>query len=260
MTKRSVSKQGQSDSTEFKERGLQAAFTINLRVFCDKFKDRYTYWHFDLNSGCGYNNEVGCIGSPLAFLRAADSFPGLHYMAAFCDKDADALNALMQRKEVKGNDQAFCFHGDNASLIDAIPTLIEQRGERSDYAMGLVLSDPNGFETPLDELAELGKRCPRLDVVLHWNSRIRRLYRGQNWDFVDVDEAIEMIGKRHWLIRKPMGAHQWTVLIGRNMRIGEHRALGFHHLDSDIGRHILHRCRARIDGAPILDPQMELEF
>ena len=248
MTKRSVTKQGQSDSTEDKERGLEAAFTINMRVFHAKFGNRYPYWHFDLNSGNGWNDKVNCIGSPLAFLRAASRFDALQYFSMFCDKDGQAIKTLLARPEIATNPQAFCFHGDNASLIEAIPYMIRHARERADMAMGMVLSDPNGFETPLDELADLAKKCPKIDFAIHWNSRIRKLYRGQGWDFVDIDEAINKLDKQHWLIRNPLGAHQWTVLIGRNTRLNDHRAMGYHHLESDMGQHIHKRCKARLDG------------
>jgi hypothetical protein len=246
--------QGQSDATEFKERGLEAAFSINARIFKSKFGDRFTYWHFDLNCGSGVNEKIGCIGSPVAFVRAAESVGCSRYFAGFCDINAGALKSLSEIYGIKENSQCFLFHGENASLVEAIPDLIGSR-EKANRAVGMVLSDPNGFEVPLNELATLAVKCPGIDIAIHWNSRIRRLYRGQGWAFVDIDEAIAMLGKRHWLIRKPQGAHQWTVLIGRNVRVGEHKTLGFYHLDSEMGQDIMARCKARLQQD---DTQMEL--
>lgn len=241
--------QGQSDSTEFKERGLEAAFAINLKIFkstiVKKHGNRFPYWHFDLNCGCGFNEDIGCIGSPLAFLRAADSLDLPSYFSGFCDINENYIKALMNREQVRGNKHCFAFHGKNASLVDAIPNIIATR-ERPARAIGMVLSDPNGFEVPLDELSELSRQCPGIDVAIHWNSRIRRLYRGQGWEFVDIDEAIAMLNKAHWLIREPRGAHQWTVLLGRNIETGDHKTLGFHRLNSEYGAHIMQRCKARL--------------
>lgn len=260
MTTRSISTQGQSDATEFKERGLEAAFAINLKIFKSKiasrFGDRFPYWHFDLNCGSGINEQIGCIGSPLAFLRAAESVGCGHYFAGFCDINADFLRALMGRDQVQGNSQCFAFNGSNASLVEAIPRIIE-RIEKPHRAVGMVLSDPNGYAVPLDELAMLSSECPGIDIVIHWNSRIRRLYRGQGWEFIDIDEAITMLDKQHWLIREPRGAHQWTVLIGRNIKTGDHKTLGYFHLDSPKGRDIMSRCKARIQKD---DAQVEMEF
>lgn len=252
-----VYKQGQSDATEFKERGLEAAFAINTRIFKSKFGDRFTYWHFDLNCGSGVNEKIGCIGSPVAFVRAIQNVGCSRYFAGFCDINADALKSLSDAEGVKGNDQCFLFHGNNASLVEAIPDLIGSR-ERAHRAVGMVLADPNGFEVPLDELASLSSKCPGIDVAIHWNSRIRvLLHRGHGRDIVDIDDAISMLGKQHWLIRKPIGSWKWTVLIGRNVRVGEHKTLGFYHLDSEMGQDIMARCKARLQQD---DTQLEMSL
>lgn len=258
MTINSIT-QGQSDKTEFKERGFESAFAVNLSVFASKFAGKYPYWHFDLNCGSGINEDAGCIGSPLAFLRAAESFPSVRYVAGFCDKDKTALGSLMQRESIVDNNNCFLFHGENESLIEAIPNIIDNQ-DRPSMAVGTVLSDPNGFETPINALGNLSKVCPRLDFIIHWNSRIRRLYRGHGWGFIDIDSAIAIMNKKCWLIRKPMGAHQWTVLIGRNVRIGDHKTLGFYHLDSMMGRNILRACKAEIDCTQESEMQMQLGF
>lgn len=260
MTRDSITKQGQSDATEFKERGLEAAFAINLKIFkstiARKFGDRFPYWHFDLNCGCGINDKIGCIGSPLAFLRAVESAGLSRYFAGFCDINQDHLSSLMAREALINNDQCFAFHGRNASLVESIPDIIRSV-ERPERAVGMVLSDPNGFEVPLDELADLSRKCPGIDIAIHWNTRIRRLYRGHGWEFVDIDEAIAMLNKSHWLIREPRGNHQWTVLIGRNIKTGDHKTLGYYHLDSPKGADIMDRCKARLQDN---DPQAEFDL
>lgn len=259
MTEKSIT-QGQSDATEFKERGLEAAFSINLKIFkakvASRFGNRFPYWHFDLNCGCGINEKIGCIGSPLAFIRAVESIGLQSYFAGFCDIDENQLRTLMARDSVRGNAQCFSFHGKNAALVEAIPDIIAKI-ERPQRAVGMVLSDPNGFEVPLDELAALSHRCPGIDIAIHWNTRIRRLFRGHGWEFVDIDEAIAMLNKQHWLIREPLGAHQWTVLIGRNIKIGDHKTLGYFHLDSEKGQSIMRRCKARLQND---ETQVALEF
>lgn len=250
-------RQGQSDATEYKERGLEAAFSINIGIFQSQFgASRFSYWHFDLNCGSGYNDQVGCIGSPLAFLRATESRRCDRYVAAFCDKDSAALDTLMRREGVIANNRCLLFNGRNASLVAAIPDLIAARGENPKLTVGMVLSDPNGFEVPLDELATLARECPRIDIAIHWNSRLRKLYHGNGWEYVDIDAAMEQLGKRHWLIREPMGDWKWTVLIGRNVVTGDHRGLGYHHLGSPRGADILDRCKVDLARKP--SPQQKL--
>lgn len=245
MTKVSVAKQGQSDATEWKERGLQAAFKVNIDVFkAKKFDQKYTYWHFDLNCGSGQNEEVGCIGSPLAFLNAAHNADLESYFAGFCDINADSLELLQERKAVKEDARSFLFHGDNASLIEAIPDLIRAKGENPQFAMGMVLSDPNNSDVPFDQLAWLSSVCPRIDFVINWNARLFKLYQAHDWgkDRHTLASAMRMFNKAHWLIRQPQGNWRWTLLIGRGMRINDHRAMGFFHLDSDTGRRIFNDC------------------
>lgn len=267
MTTPILPKQGQSDATEAKERGLEAAFFINLRVFNAvnaRFNHRFGYYHFDLNCGSGINEEFGCIGSPIAFARAAQNVGVTNYLGTFCDINEQALGQLMGRDEIQGDKRHLLFHGNNASLVEAIPDLIAgHRVDRPDRAMGMVLSDPNGAEVPLDALAGLSKECPALDIAINWNSRVRWLLRGHGKEIIDIDDAIGMLGKQHWLIRKPLGDWYWTVLIGRNAKIGDHKALGFHHLNSEEGQTILRKCKAREPGPPRParpSPQLGWEF
>jgi len=233
--------QGQSAATELKERGLQSAFTVNLRVF-SKFKARYTYWHFDLNSGCGFNDEIGCIGSPLAFIGATKKTETPRYFSGFCDINPAAVSQLMANEHVVQNDQCFTFNGDNASLITAIPDIIATR-ENPKYAIGTVLSDPNGADVPLDQLEWLSRTCPKMDFIVNWNSRVFKLFQGKQWaDKPTLNSAVRQMNKKHWLIRQPLGAHKWTLLIGRNFRIDGHHALSFYNLDTKKGTEIFNRC------------------
>lgn len=149
----------------------------------------------------------------------------------------------MRCEEIKNNEErCFLFHGDNASLIDAIPDIIDNI-DRPEKAMGMILSDPNGAGIPLDPLARLSNKCPKLDLVLNWNSTQFKRNRGAfGDDRPTMRDALDMLNKKHWLIRQPMGRWQWTLLIGRNERIGEHPALGFYHLESPKGQDIFRRC------------------
>ena len=103
MTEEMVT-QGQGVTTEFKERGLQAAFTINLKVFNGlnaRYNNAWRYFHFDLNCGSGINEEVGCIGSPIAFINAAEQTGCQSYFAGFCDTNETALAKLLKTSPFK---------------------------------------------------------------------------------------------------------------------------------------------------------------
>lgn len=231
--------QGQSIDTEWKERGIKAALIVNLRIFKNKFGDKSyaTYQHFDLNSGSGVNEDFGCIGSPLAFMSAIEQEGLSNFSAYFVDIDRNAIDSLMKRP---GMSHPACthIHGDNASFISAIPKLVSLN-DRPDMAIGTVLIDPNGTDVPIDELAWLSRECPRLDFIINWNSVAVKRCGGRKRG---LNELIDAIDKRFWLIRKPVGKWQWTLLIGRNTKVGDYQSMGFYDLEGPVGRDIYEKC------------------
>jgi hypothetical protein len=230
--------QGQGDATEIKQRGLSFAFRIGLTVM-QKFP-QYRYFHFDLNAGSGFNDEAGCIGSPLTFLREV-GLAEVNFCAGFCDRDKGQVESLLARRETQ-NERCFIFHGDNAEFLSMVPYIIHGR-EKLEHAIGSVLSDPNGADVPIYAIAQLAKTCPKIDVIFHWNSVItKRLRYGIKPTQILLQDVPRLIQKKHWLIREPMGIHQFTILIGRNLQSGDWRSMGYHHLASERGQEILERC------------------
>jgi hypothetical protein len=236
--------QGQSKiGTEDKQRGLSSAFKINLQIF-KKTASRVSwkpvrYQHFDLNCGTGYNDEADCIGSPVAFVEMANTMGINNFNAYFCDRDEKSLKTLMQNEAVRRNECDF-FWGDNRSLIPSIPNLIKHssKNESLDKVMGTVLSDPNGADVPVDELAWLNKKCEKIDIVINWASRAYKLHRTSpnSSSRGTLKDCIDRIGKKYWLIGRPRGNFAFTLLIGRNFEVGDHKSLGLYRLDSDIGQ------------------------
>lgn len=248
--------QGQSDVTEWKERGIGAACAVSLRIF-SKFADRYTYFHFDINAGTGWNVAANCIGSPVAFTRTATQ-QGIHRFAGyFCDIDPDACRALLAHSEIGADPRCTVFHGDNRGLVPAIPDLIRRRRENPLHAIGTILIDPNGCDIPLDELSRVNVESPKLDFIVNWNSTAFKRNRMANGT-TDLRAAVEKMGKRHWLIRKPTSMHQFTLLVGRNIKVGNHAALGFHDLDTDLGRSIFDHCNLTVAELARLSHQDDL--
>jgi len=234
--------QGQSElATEAKERGFSAALAVNFRVFQSITNVPHaSYQHFDLNAGCGINDQVGVIGSPLVF-QYESARCGLHrYDAYFCDHSLDAVNGLKTCLAPADGGRMHVIHGDNAQFCEHIPRLIREAGEREKYALGSILVDPNGTSIPLDAVAKVAHQCPRLDVFI--GIAATALKRAAAYQVPSIRDIVHQIPKRHWLIRTPIGPWQWTMLLGRNFAVGEHRALGFYDLDSESGQEILARC------------------
>lgn len=252
--------QGQSrDTTEWKERGIAAALSINLSIFARRYRNsRWAkYQHFDLNAGEGVNTQVNCIGSPLAFIQTVDELNLTNYRAYFVDIDRAIIEALHSH-EAMSREQCILFHGDNKSIIYAIPELI-RLSDKPEMAIGSVLVDPNGSEVNIEALAWLSEQCPKLDFIINWNSVIFKRLQGAHGS---LEAAIAVLGKKHWLIRKPTGGQGFTLLIGRNMLVGDHRTMGFHHLQSDLGQEIFHACNLTRteNNRRIASVQKELQF
>lgn len=233
-------KQGQGEfTTELKQRGLGYAFKVNTTVISKWAWARY--FHFDLNAGSGFNEQIGVIGSPITFINAMRDSGVNKYHASFVDCEKDAVDSLLPR--VSQNDRCFVHHGDNAAFVSMIPGIISHYGEKPDKAIGTVLCDPNGYQVPVSELQWLNESCPKIDVVIHWNATANKRARyGVFPAHENLSQVMRLIGKQHWLIREPASMHQFTLVIGRNMKSGDYRAQGFHHLDSPAGLDILRRC------------------
>lgn len=238
-------KQGQSAlATEAKQRGLGYVFKVNSNAFM-QFRDRYTLFHFDLNCGSGYNEEIGCIGSPITFIRCMEEAGIENYSAHFCDKDKDAIASLIEK--IDTNRRCFPHCGSNEEFCDMIPGIIAHYGDRPKFAMGTVLCDPNGYEIPVASLQWLNRQCPKIDVIIHWNSTSHKRARkaGHQSAQQSLPEVIDQIGKKHWLIRQPIRSdqHQFTMLIGRNHQFGDYKAQGYYRLNTQKGQDILSRCQ-----------------
>ena len=234
--------QGQSITTEWKERGISAACTIGLRIFKATVQgkarfgiDRFRYFHFDLNAGGGFNTEANCIGSPVAFMRAAHAQQIDRVAVHLCDWDEAAIRSLLANPEIGQDERCRIHHGDNRGLVPAIPNILRMYGEKPQFAIGSVLADPNGTDIPVEELAALSTLAPRLDFIINVNATaFKRCQRGG-----EIPDLIQQLNKKHWLIRRPTSRHHFTLLVGRNIPTGDHAALGFFNLSTDIGQHLL---------------------
>ncbi len=241
-----ITKQGQSQiATEIKERGLFSAFEANLWLHRRKISFA-PYFHFDLNSGCGFNYEVNCMGSPLAFLNAVELVKTQNFISVFCDNDSEKIAVLKNRAEIATDERCSCVCEDNKSLLLKIPDFIRSKKEKLEYATGMILSDPNGTDVPIDELSMISKELPRIDIAINFGSSSFKRCRGAFGESrPNLESMIHSLNKKHWYIREPIGRQQWTILVGRNVLVGsvkEMNELGFYGLDSSSGQDIFSRC------------------
>lgn len=235
---------GQSELvTEAKQRGLQYAFILNAAVIKKNSGWNNTpYQHIDINAGNGYNDISKCIGSPLTFMLLFGELT--NFRATFIDHDKAQLDVLSNR-EIMQDNRCIMHHGDNAEFLRNLRL-------SGNWQFGSILSDPNGADVPLDELAEISNRYPKIDQIFHWNSNItKRLKYGIKPSQIMLCDVPGLINKKHWLIRGPIGIHQFAMLIGRNYRGNDWKKGGFYHLDSDIGQRIMAECSLRKKDMPL---------
>lgn len=235
--------QGQSDVTPSKEEGFGAMLRINLSIakYSPALKDRL-YFHFDLNCGKGWNSDLECPGSPMVFFEEADRV-GKQVVGVFVDRDVESIKRLVTLQEVRRTN-AFCVAGDNADFVQCIPHIIRSFGENPKYAIGTVLCDPNGTDIPFAGLASVFRQCPRLDVIINWNAIAIKRERGAKLALKRqppprIECLPKLFGKRYWHIRHKAGVHQFSILIGRNMKANDYKRLGFYCMDSPQGKSIV---------------------
>jgi hypothetical protein len=228
-------RQGQSDlATEAKQRGLYYAFELGAAVIRKNASWVKPYLHFDINAGSGYNEIIGCDGSPITFTRVFHDLP--HFRATFIDCDAEQISTLSKRPLIRDDPRCRLHHGDNAEFLRTLQI-------NGTWQFGTILSDPNGSDIPIEELIYTSRRYHQIDHIYHWNSTItKRLKYGIKPSQIVLSDIPKLILKKFWLIREPIGPHQFAMLIGRNYRGNDWRSGGFYHLDSSQGEAIMDRC------------------
>lgn len=231
--------QGQSDATIMKEQGIVAAAVgVSAKIHAHKFGRRYPFWIFDLFCGSGYNDRAECVGSPIAMWRAAVSLgvaPRMHCV----DINADSLARLSTEADIRGRigSDVFLHHGDNSLFHEQAASIVSAR-ENAQRAMGLALFDPNDSRINLESLSGFSRSLPCVDIVINYSGAAVKRAVGGGAQRSDLDDMLLAANKRHWLVRRPIGRWQWSLLIGRNIQVGDYRSMGFEHLDGERGSYI----------------------
>ena len=103
---------------------------------------------------------------------------------------------------------------------------------------------------PLVGLPLFAAKFPRIDIILNLNARTYRMQRGDGQAVMPPRDVLASLHKRHWLVRRTRfgSGNDWLLSIGRNVETGEHRAMGFHKLDSPMGRDTMMRVEGQRQG------------
>lgn len=203
------------------------------------FQKRYRY--IELTAGKGYVPDSGELGSPLVFLKNAesDNFK-LPYRADFIEREAVNVSELQQTIQVeklKNGWQGTNLFFYNDTYQSIIPSLLNQSDPNE---FGLVFVDPSGDLPNFETLSYIAKVRSKMEILIYLSStNIKRLFQYTEKKLLDYIQPIE---KKYWLVRNPISwdKFKWTFLLGSNSDLFKnYKKVDFFRSDSERGQEIL---------------------
>ncbi len=203
-----------SYATIRKQQSLRHALDLhmNLVVHIESFKKNSPYLYFDLHAGPGKSPD-GYEGSPLIFTHLANKYSQAHshfqYYAYLYE--ADPAN-YMQLKENLGDVSNIEVGHDHRFEL---PQRLKQfQGSKTKYRYGVIYADPSNASLPWDILGQMNELFPRVDIMINMACTSHK----RTIATADYDTLAELLPKvkKHWIVREPIGKHQWSILVGTN--------------------------------------------
>lgn len=190
---------------------------------------KYHYWDLNAGPGIDFNQRVG---SPLEFISQANE-QEIDYQAWFFERERKTAERLMGFV----GDNAHVMTGDHNILLPPMMT-------KSPNMFGLIYCDPSGNVPSFDLLGQFSQRYRLVDILIYISSaNIKRgLMSSMNIRTKRLSEYMGLINKKFWIVRQPQDKHQWTFLLATNWTdFPVFESIGFHRMDSAIGKEIMHR-------------------
>ena len=197
------------------------------------------YHYIELTAGKGFTPN-GEKGSPIAFIEVAESENiSIPYNVDFIECEPlniaaleDNLNEEKQKQGWKKSNWEFHC----GKYQDEIQSLLgTQKNE-----FGLVFVDHSGDLPDFTTLELISKLRPKMEILIYLpatNVKRTFLYTEKR-----LKDYLDSIGKKHWLIRKPItwDKHKWTFLLGTNAPdlFKTYKAIDFYKLESEKGQEI----------------------
>lgn len=239
--------------------GMHLAITQAVINKTPQFSQSYRF--IDLTSGRGFTPN-GLKGSPLVFLEQAESMGfQLPYRADFIERDSDNLDGLKMNIEKtlpQENQSSRDLNFFLGSYEKVLPEILKYQDSRE---LGLIFVDPTGELPDFEALKYVALQRPRMEILIYLSTtNIKRVHHLTEKTLSDY---MTEIGKKHWLIRKPVpwDSHKWTFLLGSNTSIFKnYKSIEFLRLDSDEAQsffprlNLTERQRQQLIQPPLIPP------
>lgn len=204
---------GFSECTGTKQEHFGKLVAMHTTLVSGRWPDE-KYVYVDLNAGSGSYNGVN--GSPLIFLDAASKCKRGYFEAHLIEKDksnAEKLQELIQ-PYITDNIKAHVYNQDNKDFLKTA----KQKNIKAKF--GLIYTDPNNTDIPVDVLAKIctSTQFKSVEILVYVSAtslkrvRTSSLVKKQPY----LKDIITPINKKYWQARTPQGRHQWTFLLGTN--------------------------------------------
>lgn len=162
------------------------------------------------------------------------------FKAIFIEQSQQWYNQLLSNIDFKRysitRDDILVFHGDHNEVLPKLYT--KSKLQR----FGLIYNDPSGTLPSFEVLSDFARFFPKVDILIYVSAaNIKRMRKSTRVNHeLTLTECTISIGKRHWLIREPIGRHQWTFLLGTNWKnFPKYKKIGFYHTLSQQGGKII---------------------
>lgn len=240
-----------SAETERKEADYRGLLKMHIDI-CKGLIHRQNaqpYLYIDLYAGPGHLEFEGRTfdGSPLIARDLLQTAP-VPYDAVHFEKVTEVARRL---EDALATPSGVLWAPDASSTIineafeTAFPRWLANAGRQPDR-YGLIYSDPIRDEIPHAILNQAAELLPRVDILSYVSGTQYKRRRGQDrWrngstELPLLGDHIRAVNKQIALIRKPLGAWQWTFVLWSNwVNMPAWTNHGFYRLDSPEGRQIL---------------------